>query len=251
MIANGALPTRIVFVTAVAGLVLLSSIFSVPLSETPGMFTETVPLIVPASPPAVCTNAPWPFVSETKSVVPLPIRSETLRAAMTRTFVSSLASDRFVPRSFVCSIVKSPDSDWPNTVSCTPVPLTRTNRPDGRSSVSVWPATVIDSLTDRLTALIATPNVPERPIPAGSRPVKLTVPLSWPAKPPVSGFAGSLRGTSTSRPWAFVSTFGWVAPMLRLTPVAARTSRRCPSALVVCSSAKLPVTVGSAVRTTA
>ena len=55
---------------------------SVPAKVTPGTFSATVPLSVPAMPPFPTRNDAEPFVIVSRSVVPVPRRSVTLLATI-------------------------------------------------------------------------------------------------------------------------------------------------------------------------
>ena len=209
--------------------VLLMKMLNVPANVTPGTLSSTVAVTVPARPAGVINSAPRPSLTRTKSVVPLPRRSETFAAA-TRTVV------RATPPGVVGVLVerskeKSPLRLWPAMVRLMFVPSTRRYGPAGKSTINVSPPTRMRSFTRAVVLLMARPSVPEKPISGIA-----TVASMRPAMP---------AGVSTNAPSPPLSTTKSVvpSPMRRPTCETPMRTTRWPAAFVTCSKAKLPVRV--------
>ena len=109
--------------------VLLMRRLKLPTKVTPGTLIPIVPDNWPAKPAEVRSNAPSPFVTETKLVVPSPRLRLTLLAITVVNFSP--------PAAVTCSKEKLPVRVWPSTESVTPSPVTRTNGPAVSCNVKV------------------------------------------------------------------------------------------------------------------
>ena len=123
--------TPTIKVSLIADVVLLITTPNVPPSETPGTFSATVALMVPANPAGVTRKKPVPLVTSTMLFVPSPIARRTF-AMPTRTRLTAPA-----PAVVTFSSAKSPRSVMPWTSSSIPVASTRRYGPAGRLSARV------------------------------------------------------------------------------------------------------------------